>query len=411
MAVWSRRRLRHSLQSALSSKGRLALMVLAVGASVGAACFSISYRQGIVGSLTSYFRSVAPHGDRVCTVFAARRAPRDGGTRLFQLDDLSALKAKLSGEATFAAEWVYSLPIAFSGTHLTAFVDGREPEYAFAAGETPTTGLPLDEDDEVSKARVCILNDTLARQLFPGGGAIGQEITIRGVPFTVKGVYPPNGVLRSVAIPEESIAYIPFSTAIRRLFNLTKIGAFQFIVRAGANLNTVVESVRQDLRDQRGLATGQEDDFFIMTPITVAHVRQERAGTILLVGSVVTMVGVLLGGGVVVTVMFLASGQRGAEVGVKRAFGASRTDVFIEALTEAIVTCMLGLAFGLFLAGVSILVVRSLPHPPGFYPQRFLTVNWRFFVLPSLYTIFLGCVAAILPGLRAARVDPVDALR
>ena len=386
-------------------------MVLAVSVGIAAASFSISYQRGTVESVRAYFISVAPRGDRICTVFADRRAPRDGGTPLFSLDDVDELRGSFSSVATFGAEWVYDLPVSRGGTHLTAWVDGREPAYAFAAGESPAVGLPLDEDDEAERGRVCILSFPLAGKLFPEGGAVGQEIVIRDIPFRVRGVYPANRMLKTVGVAEEDRIYVPLSTAMHRLFNISKIGTFSFVVRDGADVEGVTEEVRRALRLRRGLSDGHKSDFYIVTPRTVNRVRESETATIRLAGMVVTLVALLLGGGVVTTVMLLAASQRQAELGLKRALGATRWDVFMETLDEAMITCVAGLTCGLVLGLATILVLRSLPQPPGFYPSRFIGVSWRFFAVPAAYAFALGILAALLPGFRVARLDPASALR
>ncbi|AHG90435.1 MacB-like periplasmic core domain protein [Gemmatirosa kalamazoonensis] len=268
-------------------------------------------------------------------------------------------------------------------------------------------GRSFSEQENKAAARVVIINDTLQARLFGDSDPIGKQITIERQPFTVIGVYhTKGGFLKTMdgRGPDRPRAVIPIETA-RRHLNLWRYGVVLMVKpRDGVNQADVMDDVTALLRSRRGLRPSQRNNFALVTQDRMMEVFNKLFGTLFIIGLALSAVGLLVGGVGVVAIMMISVTERTREIGVRKALGATKGTILWQFLVEAATLTSLGSAAGLVLgAGAALLINSTTPIPASVPPSAVISA----LVAAAVTGIAFGMV----PAIRAARLDPVEALR
>jgi putative ABC transport system permease protein len=264
-------------------------------------------------------------------------------------------------------------------------------------------GETIDAAAVQSAARVAVVGQTLAGELFGEEDPVGREVDIAGIPFRVIGVLEalgtdPHGLDRDHEI------LVPITTLMRRVLNVDYISGAKLVVRDPALVEATAERVRAILRERHHLGAAEEDDFQIVTP---TKVRQVVAGMNRLFNVFLPLLAVCLmtvAGVIVANLMLVSVEERTAEIGLRRAVGARSRDIFRQFAMEAtLLTLAGGVAGALLGVAAAQVVARAISLPP-IVPTAMLSAG-------VVLSGFIGLVAGLLPARRAARLDPVQALR
>lgn len=252
-----------------------------------------------------------------------------------------------------------------------------------------------------------IINDTLKARLFGDSDPIGKVAQIDGKPFTVIGVYHTKaGFLKTMdgRGPDRPRAIVPIESA-RRHLNLWSRGVLLMVKpRADAVQADVMDDVTATLRGRRGLRPSQPNNFFLVTQDRMMEVFDKLFGTIFIVGLALSGVGLLVGGVGVIAIMMISVTERTREIGVRKALGATRATILWQFLVEAATLTSIGAGIGLLLGTVAALLVRTLTPIPAEVPGMAVVVA----LVASALT---GVAFGMMPAIRAAKLDPVEALR
>jgi putative ABC transport system permease protein len=260
----------------------------------------------------------------------------------------------------------------------------------------------LSTDDLASMARVVLLGARVARELFPGGEAVGSTVRVNGDPYTVKGVFIEMGASAGGDDWDDRIV-VPFTTSSRRLFGRPYLEQIVIRVRDPRRMEQTAEAVRGLLRVRHGIAPGAPDDFFVREPEDVEGAALETSNTLTLLLGGIALVALLAGGLVIMNLMLLSVAQRTHEIGLRRAVGARRGDITRQFLLEALLISLggglLGVALG---AGVAALL--------GTLDRAAVAISWLPFAAALAAGLALGIGFGLPPARRAAAVDPALAL-
>ena len=263
-------------------------------------------------------------------------------------------------------------------------------------------GRFFDAEEGRGRRRVAILGPTVVRNLFSGDDPIGQKIRIGRVPFEVIGVTRPKGTDANGA-DQDDLIIVPLTTAMRRLFNVTYVDRiFVQAVNADA-LYQAEKEIRNILRQHHRLRE-KPDDFTIQNQAALLKTERETSLEMtLLVGSV-SGISLLVGGVGILAVMLISVRERTGEIGLKRAVGALKRDIRNQFLLEAAILSGAGGLIGVLLGVSGALTLSRL----GYWET---VISWPSAAVGFLFSVSLGIVFGIYPALRAADLEPIEALR
>jgi putative ABC transport system permease protein len=276
----------------------------------------------------------------------------------------------------------------------TVFGEGRDFAKAFTMKVQSGTFWP-DEDNEQARAFV-VLGAKVQQELFAGQNPLGQYLRVGGQRYRVVGVMEPKGQILGMDL--DDAVFIPVARAME-LLNRPGLMEVQVSYRAGVDVNEVIHLISDRLKERHG-----REDFTIISQEQALEVLGSVLNVITFAVGALGGISLLVGAVCILTIMTMAVTERTAEIGLLRALGAQEKQVLMLFLGEAIMLSALGGVLGLVI-GIGIaqglhLVFPALPvHTP-----------WLFAVLAELTAVTIGLAAGVAPALRAARLDPVEAL-
>ena len=283
------------------------------------------------------------------------------------------------------------------------FVSGATANCVDIENRDVAEGRFIAEPENDSAARVAYIGADVADKLFPSGNSVGQEITIRGLPYRVIGVEVAKGTV--FGIPQDSFIVIPLKTYSVNYGGLIRQRSLYFIATAitDDSFNDAVEESRFLMRVRRKLGPNEKDNFGIVTPDAITGLRDRVFGTIFIVAIAVPGIALIVGAIVIMNIMLVSVTERTKEIGIRKSLGARQMDILKQFLVEAVALAVMGGAVGIFLAWIVGYVVTALIFP------TYLSLVAILFALAA--SGGAGVLSGIFPAWKAARLDPIEALR
>lgn len=323
----------------------------------------------------------------------------DPPLRLGEAAALSRLPslAGVTVEVDFAGSFKYA-----DRTLPAAQIEGFTPGWMSTDGGDINPGRTFTNQENASGAHVVIINDKMAERLFPFGEPVGKSITINNSPYEVIGLYHyhPSFFFGG----ERAMAILPIQTLLRHF--TAREGDAQLIVkpRATVQRDDAIDDVTATLRGARGLRPSTASNFYVLTQDRLFDIYNKFFGVIFLVTFVLSAVGLMVGGVGVIAIMMISVTERTREIGVRKALGATKLTILWQFLVESVTLTGIGSIIGLLLGWAVALGVRlGTPVAASVPPLAVLAA------LGS--SVVTGVLFGIYPAFRAARLDPVAALR
>jgi len=265
------------------------------------------------------------------------------------------------------------------------------------------TGDVITQDDITSLARVAVIGQDIVTGLFPNEDPMGKQVRIGNVPFQVKGILvsrgagPGGGSL-------DGVIFIPVTTASKRLFNRDYLTTITAQLKDPERPGPSIEAITAILRERHGIVPPGEDDFTISDSRANADQVAEVSSTFGTVLTGVAVIAMIIGGTVIMSLMLIAVSERRREIGVRRAVGATRSDIMlqflIEAATVSVIGGLVGIAIGV--GGATLAAVQQ-ELPP--------VLIWDVIGIAVAISVGIGLLFGLQPAWKAANIDPIDALR
>jgi len=283
------------------------------------------------------------------------------------------------------------------------FVIGATANTADIDNRSIANGRFFTDPENDGGARVAYVGADIATKLFPAGDPIGGEVSIRGLPYRVIGVEEVKGTV--FGIPQDNFIVIPLKTYSIDYGALVRQRSLYFTATSKTDdvFNDAVEEARFLMRARHRLAPGEKDNFGIVTPDAITGLRDRLFGTIFLVAIAVPAIAMLVGAIVIMNIMLVSVTERTKEIGLRKSLGARKTDILRQFLLEALTLATIGGAIGIFLAWVVGKIVTAT-----FFPTYLSLLAIAGALLASGG---VGIISGIVPAWKAARLDPIEALR
>lgn len=283
------------------------------------------------------------------------------------------------------------------------FVAGATPNTAEIENRDIADGRFIAEIENDAAQRVAYIGADVASKLFPAGNPLNQEITVAGLPYRVIGVEVAKGTV--FGIPQDSFIILPLKTYSNNFGGLIRQRSLYFIAtsRTDEGFNDAVEESRFLMRVRRKLKTDEKDNFGIVTPDAITGLRDRLFGTIFLVAIAVPSIALLVGAIVIMNIMLVSVTERTKEIGIRKSIGARQMDILKQFLVEAITLSAIGGATGTIIAWIIGKVLTAV-----FFPT-FLSIGAV--IIAVGVSMLVGVLAGVFPAWKAARLDPIEALR
>jgi putative ABC transport system permease protein len=378
-----------------------------LGIIIGIATLTIIV-SAILGAKSEVVGKVAKFGmDQISISAGAGKilgVPQDVPVITLKLEDAEAILSEVKNVKAMAPSInTRGMPIKSPTGNTEATVIATTPEWSTVWDTTAVAGEFINEEDLSAMARVAVIGQNVAKELFGNEDPVGKQIRIRELPFTVKGVLQAKGTSPSGQDMDSRII-IPLTTGQKRLLNRDNIGTIKLVLRNPSKMGETTEEIRQLLRERHNLQSGVPDDFTLITPTQVTEVATQVSTALSLFLIVISAISLIVGGIVVGNIMLISVGERKQEIGLRRALGARKRDILTQFLFESVAVTVFGGFVGVIigLAGGKLLSV---------FTKLSVVVSWEPFVLAFIFSGLVGVLAGISPARRAASLDPVEALR
>ncbi len=283
------------------------------------------------------------------------------------------------------------------------FVTGATANCVDIENRDVAEGRFIAEPENENAARVAYIGADIATKLFPAGNAVGNEITVRGLPYRVIGVETAKGTV--FGIPQDTFVILPLKTYAVNYGGLIRQRSLYFVATSKTDevFNDAVEESRFLMRVRRKLGPGEKDNFGIVTPDAITGLRDRLLGTIFLVAVTVPGIAMLVGAIVIMNIMLVSVTERTKEIGIRKSLGARKLDILKQFLVEAATLALIGGAIGVLLAWIIGQVVTKLVFP------TYLSI--AAISLALTISAGAGILSGLFPAWKAARLDPIEALR
>ena len=282
-------------------------------------------------------------------------------------------------------------------------VDGAEPVIGEIEKLDVAEGRYFTDTENNNAMRVAYIGADVATKLFPFGSPLGEEIVIRGIPYRVIGVQTAKGTV--FGIPQDIFIQLPLKTYGSNFggFKYNRYLYYEAMPRADVKMADAVDEVKTLLRIKRHLTTGEKDNFGIITPDAITGIRDRILGPTFLVILAVPAIALIVGAIVIMNIMLVAVTERTKEIGIRKSLGARQSDILKQFLLEAATLSAIGGITGLIIAELLGVVITK------FIFQTSIPI-WAI-VLAIGSSAIVGVLAGLFPAWKAARLDPIEALR
>ena len=414
--------IRYIFSEALNAVGhyrlRSALTMLSITWGVASLMLLLSYGQGFERALTQAFLQI---GKDLVVVFPGQTSMQAGGERSgrrirLELSDVKAIQEGVPTVEAVSPEVRRRYPFVFNNRTRDYSVSGVHACFERIRDAVVADGRFLSEEDVLRRRRVVVIGENLRHELFSGLPAVGSEIKINGVRFTVIGVLRKKTQITNYAAPDDMTAYIPFSTLsgladTRYLDNIVlRPSSNQFRDRIVADVRAALARAHGfNVQDQRAVEIIEWNQFLAI----VTNVSLGLKILLTIIGTFTLSIGAVG----VVNIMLVSVTERTREIGVLKALGARRWHILVQILFEGLLLTLTGGLLGFVLAVLLVRLIGSLPLLGPLFEDTsgqgdiHLLVSLSALIISSTILTAVGIIAGMIPAIRAARLDPVQAMR
>ena len=326
-----------------------------------------------------------------------------GGAPRFKVSDVEAIETQISGLNAVAPSTNRSMTVVYGANNWNTGINGSSDAYFTVGNWRLADGRVFTDSEQRSGKAVCVIGETVRKQLFAQESAVGSDLRISNFSCEVIGVLASKGQ-SAMGMDQDDIIVMPLRTLQRRITGNLDVNSILVSVVDSANMDRVMADIRALLRDRRKIGTNDEDNFSILDTRQISETLTGTTKVMTMLLAAVAAVSMLVGGIGIMNIMLVSVTERTREIGIRLAIGALEREVLLQFLVEAVVLSALGGLTGVLLAAIASISLAYIMQVPFLFDAH---IN----LLAFLFSAAIGVIYGYFPARRAAQLDPIDALR
>ena len=391
--------------SLVANKLRTLLTMLGIIIGVAAVLAMVSVGMGVRSNVVS---SISRLGSNMLIIMAG--SSNRGGVRgaagsitTLTYDDAMAIKDKIKNIDYVSPTAQGSYQIVYGHENWNSSVIGVIPEYSAIQSLTMQSGIFFTERDVEVRNRVAVIGPTVATNLFNTVNPVGKKIRVGNAPYTVIGLLASKGQSTG-GQDQDDVVLIPLTTAQERLMGITYVRSINVQVSSQYKMDEVQANIEKLLRQRHRIREGNEDDFNVRNMTSLMETMTQTTTMITLLLGSIAGISLVVGGIGIMNIMMVSVTERTREIGIRKAIGATYNSIMLQFLIESTMISILGGIIGIFIGVGAAMSISKFGN--------FTTVISSASIIASFgFSLFVGIVFGMLPARKAAKLDPIDALR
>ena len=379
------------------------LTILGIVIGVSAVITMVTLGNGATKSVSDQIASL---GSNLLIVLPGQRpgAGRDGANApKFKLADSEAIQSQVGAVKAVAPTAGTSVTVVAGARNWTTSITGSTDDYFTAGNWRFASGRTFTDTEQRAGKPVCVMGETVRKNLFGSENPVGSAIRVKRLSCEVVGLLAPKGQA-SMGQDQDDTVVVPLRTLQRRLTGNQDVGSIMVSVAEGTSTDTVKTQIERLMRERRRITAEKQDDFNVLDTKQIADTMSGTTRVLTSLLGAVAAVSLLVGGIGIMNIMLVSITERTREIGTRLAIGALEREVLLQFLVEAVTLSSFGGVIGILLAtAASVVLARLMQVPYVFNPQ--------IYALAFVFSAAIGMMFGYLPAKRAARLDPIEALR
>src|SRR5437868_8852926 len=398
--------IRIAMRALARNKLRSVLTMLGIIIGVGAVIAMVSVGQGAQQQAQQQIAAMGSNMLFVQSGTVNRGGMRRGwGTRkTLMYEDMLAILGECPSVKAAAPGSQASAQVVFGNDNWATNINGTEPQYFDIRSWPFAEGSSFSQDDVSIAANVAVIGETVRKNLFGATDPIGETIRINNLPFKVVGLLTAKGTSAAMGQDQDDVIIVPITTLQKKITGQDWLRWIMVSAISREASYTAQQQITSLLRDRHRIRPGQDDDFMVRNLADVADLADQQARLFTVLLASIASISLIVGGIGIMNIMLVSVTERTREIGIRMAIGATEGDVQQQFLIEAVVLSLVGGAIGIGLGiASSFLITQTLGWP--------VLVSTAAILAAVLFSMAVGVFFGFYPARKAARMDPIEALR
>ena len=320
----------------------------------------------------------------------------------FRLNDAEAIARDISNISSVAPSSSQGATVVYGNENWSTSISGSTNQFFEAGNWVFKSGRAFVESELRAGKAVCVVGETVRRELFGEQNPLGQKIRLKKLSCEVTGLLESKGQ-STMGTDQDDLVVMPLRTFQRRLAGNLDVRLIQISVKDGASTQKAEQDVTELLRERRHISANEDDNFSVMDMKEITNMLSGTTRVLTMLLGAVAAVSLLVGGIGIMNIMLVSVTERTREIGIRLAIGALEREVLLQFLVEAVVLSSLGGVIGIILALAGSVALADLMQIPFVFNMSIVVVSF-------LFSAAVGVIFGYFPARKAAQLDPIEAL-